>query len=656
MAVDNSWVERALLIPLGANRERITARDRQRYGTSAGYKHTNSRIGGNFAINTPYQFTRWADIRQPPRGGRDSDWVLGQGSYYSEAIDDTRQEIHMCLGVPQYNSLVSFIGNFYDAHTALLANTGRVSEFFYNAGDLTGFIFTLPFQPFIYAGKMAVKILDFVGGGGGSKWYYFKPAMHTYWQAVNNIANTLAINIGIAPRILGGAQSSLNDSGSLSPERAASMLHEWMPHLFGPEGGIDVMNLSREAQRTADAFQERVTEIRERASDKKDLDEKTLDALMERPEDPNPNASARELFLRYGGTNIGRGGKDGSDTADEGGAMGVMKGVAEFTKSSMRDGSQFVTFRVANRPQFTESFSNSTKESAIAGQINGQVASAREARFSLMDGNVAGVLAGVTESLKSFAAGALDSVGIGGLAALSGSAYIDVPKTWDNSTANLPTAEYTIPLSTPYGNKVSRFMDIMLPIACILAAALPRSAGPSAYTSPPLCQIFHRGRVQCKNGMIREVTITRGNGNVGFNADDEMLNAEITFSVVDMSSIMHVPIMGNFHSASLRGKAFEAGAGALSTAATGNAALGSVVTGTAFDEESVFQDYLGVLGGLGVQDSYYRLRRLNLNMSYANAQFRNWSSPSNFMSMLLDTSTARAASMYAQTTDRFKGE
>lgn len=654
---DTSWVTRALLVPLGEKTHSRMPTIRRRYSTSAAFKFTSSRVGSNFAINNPPQFTRWADIRSPPRGAGDDEWVMGQGSYYSEAFDDTAQVVHMAFGNPLYNTMTSFIGNFYDSHTALLANTGKVSSFFYNAGDITGFIATLPFQPFIYAGKMAIRVLDFLQDKGGSKWYYFKPAMHNYWSAVNSVANTLAINIGIAPRVMEGPQASLADSGALGSREAASMLNQWFPDLFRPEGGIDVMNLSRSAQRKADYFQEQITEKRERAGTKEELEDATLSAVTSLMTDPAANASTNDLFRKYAGSPMGR--ANGSGGAEENGddedsnVIASLKSAMEFARASQRDGSQFVTFRVNHKPTFTESFSNSTRESNIAQKLNSQVSSARNLRFDAMEGNITGMMGQFTDAMKSFTGGLLDSVGIGGLAALAGSAYADIPKVWDGSTANLPRAEYTIPLYCARGDKLSRFLNLMLPISMILPAALPLTTGKASYTSPFLCQIYHKGRVQCKLGMIDSLTITRGTGNIGWNTEDEMLGAEISFSVVDMSSIMHVPIRPGFSSNSIRGKAGELAAGGISQAAFGNAGYGAIASGVAFDEESVFQDYLGVIGGLDVTDSYYRMRRLNLNMSYANAHFRNWTSPTNFMSWLLDGGSARMLSAFAQTSDRF---
>ena len=196
---DRRWIRHAFLLPINSTSAEVGANSRRRLATSAAYKFQNASLGGHYAVNVPPQFTRFADIRVPGKGRSEDEWDKGMGRYYSEAIDDPKQIVHLSFGVPRYSSWTSFFTNFYDRHSALLANTGRSSGPFYNLGLAGGYIVSLPLQPFIMAFSGASRVWNFLSKAQPSKWYYFKPTMHSYWSSVNTIANELAINMGLIP-------------------------------------------------------------------------------------------------------------------------------------------------------------------------------------------------------------------------------------------------------------------------------------------------------------------------------------------------------------------------------------------------------------------------------------------------------------------------
>lgn len=60
--------------------------------------------------------------------------------------------------------------------------------------------------------------LRFAMGKPSSKFYYLKPTMPLYWNAVNSIVNQIAVNRGIVPRIGGAGQSALNNNYEFSKD------------------------------------------------------------------------------------------------------------------------------------------------------------------------------------------------------------------------------------------------------------------------------------------------------------------------------------------------------------------------------------------------------------------------------------------------------
>ena len=625
---DKDWVTSAFMITADDNLD--TVDQKLRFFTTASMKFSDTTPGGSFAINPPPQFTPSAD---PPadslfRNAYDrpsddfSSFAINSesrmGRYYSEAIDDNSQLISMRFGVPKFNSLFTFFTSFYNSGAGRMARTGRLNGALYEIGRISGFAMQIyaPALLYIHVANFVGQGIRFMMGKPSSKFYYLKPTMPLYWNAVTTIVNHLAVLKGIVPRV--------GDPNTTNADRA--FYADMMPDVFSEDGTVNVYGLATRAQRKYRRFRQQVeNQVDKRFNNLNDVQS----AIRSFTSTPLTDSSrqGRLTLKQYiedwmntsEGMVTGGGSGEASSATDSNKTTEAVEKIPDwkegvpqedgfwnFFASELDDGSAFVTFRVNYTGSMQESFSNQVGESDLASKMNSMSSSMRSTNFSFAEGNIGGMVGSVVEGVKDMVAGVSDSMDISGIVGLAGGAFVDIPKHWQSSTANLPRSTYTVDLGTPYGNKMSRFLNIDIPLAMLLAGALPISTGKQSYSSPFLCEIYDQGRCQTRLGMIDSLTIERGTGNMGFNNSGQSMAMRVSFSVVDMSSIVHMPIIEGF----------------------------TLSPSTAlFDEDTAFSDYMASLAGLGLADQIYPWRKLKINLTrqmehwdtfFSKQHFANW--------------------------------
>jgi hypothetical protein len=340
-------------------------------------------------------------------------------------------------------------------------------------------------------------------------------------------------------------------------------------------------------------------------------------------------------------------------------------------KADLADGSNYITFRTDYGGTIGESFSSSTKPSDLQSQINSKSSDARMVSFDLAGGNLMGgvlgsIVGGAVDAVKDTIAGVGAGLHLSGLAALAGAAYVDIPNVYDSSTVTLPNQTFTIELRSWSGHKLALLQNIYLPLACLLAAVMPRATGAASWNAPFSCQLFAKGRMQIRNGIVSDMTITRGTGNVGWTADNLPLGIDVTFTVTDYSTMMYMPIVANtgtldtaiMGAGDAIGTAVGAAGNALglnTNASQGGAAgtsVASYLTSGPYSDYSLFSDYLAVLGALDWQDQVYPMRKWSIARDRAVLDYDTFKSPAHAAGWANGTLIGQVISGLVKGTDR----
>ena len=689
---DRHWVRNAFLV----TQEQLSAVDQEnRYFTSVSLNFTDTTPGGNLAINPLPQFTRFTDpnalvslgsnIRSSSQD-RYSAYLgsKGMGRYYGEAFDQNQQIIYMRFGVPAFNSMTQFFTGFYNTSAGTLARTGRGTSIFYSIGKAAGFVVSILSWKLLAVHLLGMG-LRFAMGKPSSKFYYLKPTMPLYWNAVNSIVNQIAVNRGIVPRIGGTGQSALNNNYEFSQEETAN-IHSLLKDVFKKEGGVDVMALATRAQRLAIRRQKIMSRIFEESTNmnlRRTMDDLSKQVQIGMNQQLVDNRPSHSEYLSKWFQAAQSQPKPTSETPSDSATVESYLsqnadnvGFGEFLEAEFDDGAAFASFRVNYTGSQNESFSNSVGESELANKINSMSSSSRSTTFDFAGGNlsdnpIAKVVGAAMGAVKDTLAGIADGTVLSGLAALGGAAFVDIPKHWQSSTANLARSNYTVTLESPYGNPVSQLVNIYIPLAMLLAGVLPISTGKQSYTSPFILELYDQGRCQTRLGIIDSLSITRGVGNLGFNTQGHAMAIEINFSVIDLSNIVHMPIVSGFSidgmqtglSAGTVGGAVAGGAVGGFLGAAGGAVVGGAVGAAGgvasdavknvvqsinqiFDEDSLYSDYLAVLSGMSLSEQIYQLKKFKRNLTKTLADWDNWTSAANFASFAGDSVPGRLASIF----------
>lgn len=658
---DHDYLQQAFMLS-GVNID-DGLKDRRQY-QKARNKFTDTTPGGNFWINPPPQWSPTCDIRASRWW---NDQFGGMGSDYSANIDDNADVVYFRMGVPEFNGLFSFLANMFDSNAAYLARTGRAPGWLFHFAEAASAIIHWPIQ----AISVTYTTVTWLMGIPKSKFYYSKNAMPLYWKSCTNMLNAIMINMGIIPPAFRTRHAQTKeqtfDFSAYTPNER-KLLANMLPGLWRADGSVDLFYLANRANRKHIRWQKALGQRIESASvNNRDT---AINAIQQHgrtwtdPAGDSPNSNLATYLDSYFNAGLGQV-KDATGTAMEGAgnytmdsdgdtgtnvtvadngdvasvtdtekAQGFFNSVLDHMESELRDGGSFIGFKVNHNGAVGESFQSSFGENQLAGILNGASTAAADARFMAGGGKTGfAPIDGLIDAGMSVVQGYASGTGLGGIVnLLLGQGYIEIPQHWTGSTASLPRETYTINLRSPYGHPVSRVQNLIIPLVCLLNMILPRSVGAQAYTSPFLVEAFSKGRSQTRLGMLDSMSIQRGVGNVGWTKDKHPLGIDVTFSIADMSPMLHAPIDPALNPGDLTNPA---------------RAAAKLMT-----DDNNYSDYLAVLSGQGLNEQIYRSDKLARMLAKTQLDVKQWVSPTQMAATFSSSLAGQVISAFVEGTYR----
>lgn len=550
-------------------------------------KCRDTSLGGNDAINPLPQFCEDDDITHP-HFYTDLNAKVGMGQVYSENFDDTQQILYLGFGIPLFNNVGSFWAKAIDVDMTgfVNKNSGITAE---KIGYLLGSapirlinIATIPYR-FIKAMANGIEQVPI------SKYYAFSSQMPMYFRFVNTILVNLATNLNIM-----GSSSDYSTTGSVTTSTTSVGLVtdgantgdggdlSGLPPIF-KDYGLDMAKImtKRYFYETGDS------QYKDRNTDDALFNNSQLNGGQGVGYDSGNDQSADDAAAATTSTNptanatntATASSTDGSVAAnDRMWTMSWFDGFAAAYKQTIYDGHLFIGFRIDEGMGASESFSNNTGESQISQAVNAKFQDAGNTYFGTGNGNlgssgIAGALGGLLQGAAGFVKGALSAFNLDPLAAAaSGAVRISIPEVWMNSSYSR-SQSFSISCLSPYGDVESIFQSEYVPLACMLAGALPRGTGEASHSAPFVCQAYCRGIFSSPLAIIESLQVTRGADQFGFTANRLPLKLTMNVTLKDLSPVMYMTMGGN------KGIA--------------NALMG---------QEDAFSEYMMTLSGMGLRD------------------------------------------------------
>ena len=565
------------------------------------YPHyTDTRVGGNDAINCLWQFGRDDDIVHPIHM-TDQNAGIGMGRVYAETINRNQSIAYFTFGVPVFTDFVKFFKTAADENLIKYNLTGgfsmsaALSRMFTAVGNAMLLAISAPILSF----KWIASKISGTKNTNIDRFYDLRATMASYYRYVDSILTQWCIAAGFYGN---------PDQENFNLENDA------LPDLMKDEG-LSIFNIMSLRGRLL---------AKRRGLDPNYDWENDLIAF-------STMAPSKYDNLQYNDNGIdGDSGGDVDELSTDYGMNDDSQTALwsntriDFTrvlKDSVFGATQWIGMRIEKSTDASESFSNSTAPSGIAEQINSKIREnvANSSNMGVGGGEMASgdapsMFQQAISKVSDILTGAASVVGFQGLgeAVVSG-AFIDIPDQYSSSEFN-KSHSLNFQLRAPYGDMISIYQSIIVPLALLLAGALPRASGKWSYSQPFLCRVYSRGLFAVPLGIIESISIRRGSSEFGWTYRNLPTRVDVSLSIKDLSPVMYM-------------------------------AMNDSMFSDVFQSNSSFHEYMLTLSGVGLRDRILRFNDLVRKFHTLAARIRNrLTNPAFWAQSIADTGAVTAIS------------
>lgn len=121
---------------------------------------------------------------------------------------------------------------------------------------------------------------------------------------------------------------------------------------------------------------------------------------------------------------------------------------------------------------------------------------------------------------------------------------IMMPDIWSGSS-NSKSYSLEFKFRAMYGNRLSNFIDAIVPTLFCVGLAYPRGTTANSYGSPPLVKVYKRGDWTVNMGMVNSIEISKNEAVDAFSVDSVPMDITVTMGITDLYTDVALTPPGN---------------------------------------------------------------------------------------------------------------